>query len=70
MKGTKYDVSVWCPDCSGQDYQGCFDGLDEHKVFDTLEEAKIWGEGMVGKGIWRFNIEEVAEDGKRTKIEL
>jgi hypothetical protein len=59
-------VEVWCPDCNGEDYQGCFDGTYEvladdfhpygRRVFATHEEAEAAGNEYVKNTIWRFDV--------------
>lgn len=65
----KYVVKITCPDCTGIDSQGCFDGgygyLEnddfESATFDTMAEAEqAWDEAWDGDhGIWEFEIKEV-----------
>ena len=54
-----YRVVVWCPDCNGVDFEGCFDGgVERHGPFATREEAERAGEGAVGDSIWAYEITE------------
>lgn len=56
---TRYYAVVWCPDCNGVDFQGCFDGSVERLgPFDTREEADRAGQEMVGDNIWKFEVED------------
>lgn len=51
-------VVVWCPDCNGVDFQGCFDGgVQRHGPFETREEATRVGEEMVKGSNWLFEVE-------------
>ncbi len=69
-----YRVRVWCPDCCGEDFQGCFEGgsevLHEMKVeggkftypdllFPTKAEAEKAGGDYTSHSIWQYEIEEV-----------
>jgi hypothetical protein len=57
----KYIAVVWCPDCNGVDFQGCFDGgVERHGPFATREEAERAGEEATRDSIWRYDIEEAA----------
>ncbi len=57
----KYRCVIWCPDCTGEDPQGCFDGGSDIEVFDTKEEAIAYGEKCTAQSIWRYDTEEVSE---------
>jgi hypothetical protein len=49
---------VWCPDCNGVDFEGCFDGgVEEFGPFDTHEEADKEGARMA-VSIWIYRVEE------------
>jgi hypothetical protein len=51
---------VWCPDCNGVDFEGCFDGgVEEFGPFDTHEEADKEGARMA-VSIWIYRVEERA----------
>ncbi len=34
----RYYLRVWCRDCFGVDYQGCFNGGDEIREYATQED--------------------------------
>lgn len=51
-----YTVRTYCPDCIGQDPQGCFDGGDDWSYFDTLEEAQEFADKETQDCIWRCEI--------------
>lgn len=68
----KYRVRIFCPDCTGDDYQGCFDGgtellcgpgIDDGPIeFDTKEEAESAGADECAKSIWKFEIEVIQKE--------
>jgi hypothetical protein len=50
---------VWCPDCTGQDPMGCFDGGTEtHGPFQTEQEARTAGDKAIHDSIYRYDIEQ------------
>jgi hypothetical protein len=52
-----YRVLVTCPDCTGSDGHGCFDG--ETRVlgpFETRREAEDTGEHFVSGTIWSYEV--------------
>ena len=57
---TKFRVRIYCPDCTGEDMGGCFDGgtklLDD--IFETREQAEKAGDEYVDDSIWNYEIEE------------
>ena len=68
--GEGWIVDVWCPDCCGEDYQGCFEGGSElltddiltgkPRVFATREEAEAAGDAEVRNTIWKFDVKPAA----------
>lgn len=54
---------VSCPDCTGVDMAGCFDGgtHDSDETYPTREEAEAAGAKCVKHGIWEYRVEEVPE---------
>jgi hypothetical protein len=50
---------VWCPDCNGQDPEGCFDGdVERLGPFPTREEAERDGNLLARQGgIWLYEVE-------------
>lgn len=73
-----YFVRLSCPDCTGEDPQGCFDGgtelIDEKisgkwrpKPFATIAEALAAGYDAIDDSIYRFEIED--ETGRELKEE-
>ena len=56
----RFRYRVWCPDCSGVDYQGCFDGFDylSEETFATYEEADKAGDEYTKKWIWEYEVTE------------
>lgn len=76
----RYRVFIYCRDCSGEDYQGCFDGGSEEVFLDTdgsvtsddiglkietREDAERLGDIAVRPcGQWSYEIEET-NDGLR-----
>jgi len=57
---TQYCTVIWCPDCTGVDFEGCFDGgIERLGPFATREAAKAAGDKYTRDGIWQFDIEEV-----------
>jgi hypothetical protein len=57
-------VKLWCPDCCGEDFQGCFEGGTEilsdrdgePNIFATRETAEEIGELEVYDTIWKFEV--------------
>lgn len=60
----KYKYIVWCPDCYGVDFLGCFDGgeYESEEVFDTYEDAEKAAKEFVKDSIWEYKIVEVDEE--------
>ena len=72
---TRYRVWLFCHDCTGVDYQGCFGGGSEERFLDadgnsdsedhgipieSLEVAeKIGWQSVRDCGPWHFEVEEV-----------
>lgn len=54
-----YKVVIWCPDCTGQDFEGCFDGGTEWETFNTLREAEIFVEKRTRDSIYLYEIIEL-----------
>lgn len=65
----KYHYRIWCPDCLGEDPQGCFDGRveDDEEEFDTPEQALDAGYEAINRTIWEFEV--VDGDGKVIDVE-
>lgn len=56
-----WSYQIWCDDCLGEDYQGCFDGLVEtsEDSFATEAEAEAAAEKHVGQqGLWEYQVFE------------
>lgn len=64
----KYRYRLWCPDCLGEDFQGCFDGRvkDDEELFDTHEEALDAGYDATSRTIWEFEVVEVPDNTQGT----
>jgi len=61
MMGGKYKVRIWCPDCIGEAI-GCFGGSDyflSEQEFNSLEEAKEYGDSETEGTIWRYEVRGV-----------
>lgn len=55
---------VWCSDCNGVDFEGCFDGdVERHGPFDTSAAADEVGKSVADMcpGIWKYEVEEKPE---------
>lgn len=50
-----------CPDCTGQDEQGCFGGGSEEseETYATAAEADAAGAACVARSIWEYDLESV-----------
>jgi hypothetical protein len=54
-----YYTVVWCPDCNGIDFQGCFDGdVERLGPFSTRDEADRAGRDLTTGSIWRYDVED------------
>ncbi len=64
----KYRYRIWCPDCLGEDPQGCFDGgvEDDEDLYDIHEEALDAGYDATSDTIWEFVVVEVPEEDQGT----
>jgi hypothetical protein len=61
-----WKIQITCPDCTGQDYQGCGEGhpwdlddVDGTIVFDTKEAAEVKVDSLEREnygGIWEFEV--------------
>lgn len=62
MTDTKgYYAIIWCPDCNGVDFEGCFDGgVEMLGPFTTYEEADLVGAEYAALSIWKYVVEEAA----------
>jgi hypothetical protein len=50
---------VWCPDCNGVDFDGCFDGdLEKLGPFATSDEAAQAAKKLINGSIWVYKVEE------------
>jgi len=66
----KYLLSIWCRDCCGEDFQGCFDGGAENSEYDTLIEAKDVADNALKIGVpWEYKILEQLPEDKFKLIE-
>jgi len=65
----KYILEVSCPDCTGEDPQGCFGGDVDQEYFDDLEEAIKSGEKSTNDGIWEYRILD-ANTGEELPAEI
>ncbi len=55
----KYRYRLFCPDCLGNDPQGCFDGgysSPSEEEFDTVYEAAQAGFEAVDDVIWEWEV--------------
>lgn len=59
----RYHYRLWCSDCCGEDYRGCFDGGTETDgtPYDTPQEANKAGWEATLRNIWEYDV--VDEDG-------
>ncbi len=59
----KYFYRIWCPDCRGEDYEGCFGGGIEtnHTPYDTPQEAAAAGQNDARGSIYEYDV--VDENG-------
>lgn len=56
--GRHYYAVVWCPDCNGVDFEGCFDGgVERLGPFESGEAADRAGAEMAAQSIWRYEVE-------------
>ncbi len=63
----KYYYQLWCPDCRGEDYQGCFGGGTETiGPYDTPQEANKAGWNDTLDGIWEYQV--VDEERKVVEV--
>jgi hypothetical protein len=61
--GKKYYAIVWCPDCNGVDFDGCFDGgVERLGPFESPVEANEAGAELASQSIWKYEIEEVEDE--------
>ena len=62
----KWGYRIWCPDCTGEDSQGCFDGETVfcEEIVGTREAAVDAGLKFISDGIWRVMIHEVNAAGE------
>lgn len=60
----RYRIRLSCHDCTGQDFQGCFDGGTElvDETFETVEAANAYAESKDWSGPWEWEIEEEIDD--------
>jgi hypothetical protein len=59
----RFYAVVWCPDCNGVDFEGCFGGgFERLGPFDTHAEADRAGSELAGQSIWRYEVEQEAVD--------
>lgn len=49
-------LQVWCPDCTGEDFQGCFDGGSEEEWFKTAEAAIQTADETCHDVIWNARV--------------
>ncbi|HJT55901.1 MAG TPA: hypothetical protein VJ761_05365 [Ktedonobacteraceae bacterium] len=65
----KYHYRLSCPDCTGIDPQGCFDGgtYTSEEEYDTPQEAMEEGYKATLHNIYEFEV--VDEDGKVVEVE-
>ena len=58
IKAMKYYYRLWCPDCCGQDYEGCFDGRIETSPtpYNTPQEANEAGQNETRGFIWKYEV--------------
>ena len=61
LEGKKFVAVVWCTDCNGVDFQGCFDGgVERLEQSDTPEEAEQAAISYIdGQSLWKYEIEIV-----------
>lgn len=56
-----YRLLLWCRDCNGYDFQGCFDGGSElqEEVYPTITEAIKAGYKETDGPPWEFEIQDL-----------
>ena len=59
----RWRLTVWCPDCTGQDFDGCFDGGVETKEFPSREDAERAGDAATRDCIWEYEVEALPDEG-------
>jgi len=68
-----YEVVIFCHDCTGEDYDGCFDGgtetidrdpYDESVITDLIRANNIGWDTVDNVGPWDFWVNEISDDGK------
>lgn len=63
IKLVKYYAVIWCPDCNGVNFYGCFDGgVERLGPFNTYAEAELAGVEFSALSIWKYEIEEVGDE--------
>lgn len=59
----KYTVLVWCEECTGEDYEGCFDGSTMTLgPFNSEKEAEEAAEKYIKSSIWKYEIQTRQEN--------
>lgn len=53
-----YRLHVWCKDCRGEDFQGCFGGGEDTDDFCSYENAERAGEFWTEDSIYEYSIDE------------
>lgn len=54
-----FQVEVWCQDCCGEDFYGCFEGGSEkaEETFSSIEAAIAHGQGIsLQQHPWKFRV--------------
>jgi hypothetical protein len=52
-----FSVEVWCPDCTGIDPLGCFDGgCEKSGPYESYAKAVDAAHSLTDDSIWRFSI--------------
>ena len=57
----KWLVIITCPDCTGQDDFGCFDGGTDKEEFETYEDAERWAIESVDDSIYTYEIIDISK---------
>lgn len=63
MSDKRYVCEVYCPDCTGKDEQGCFEGGAVIKTFSSARTADDYGVLMTFDSVWEYKVYEEKERG-------
>jgi hypothetical protein len=68
-----YRYRIWCRDCRGIDFQGCFDGeyKESEESYETRELAVRFAKEVISHcGQWEYEVFEDEEETRARKEEL